>query len=245
MKPTPLFTSFALILVFASSGVFADRFGGGGNSGYSSSGGNSDGSPMTDDEITCLLKKVDVKDNVAKETGVAIKDALNKLKFDSSKFTRASLMQFLAQIKAESAGGSVMTEKAPKSADKTGYGLIQVTGKDNLQQAEKCAAEAGISECRGMASNPEGKLGQSAPNKFCAAVASFCWWKANMLKNEERIAINKSMMEEDSRKISQIVNTGDIKGEHKMTGGVQNANAREGHFSKIKNGENSCRQYSI
>ncbi|HWU44489.1 MAG TPA: hypothetical protein VN132_13655, partial [Bdellovibrio sp.] len=129
-----------------------------------------------------------------------------------------------------------------RSADKTGYGLIQVTGPDNLKQAQECMNRIQPGFGNGVASNPKATLGDPG-NLLKPALASFCWWEKNIVQNDKHVEISKSPTEEDEKKIHEIVNTGHIGG--KVTGGVQQVKERQTTFTQLKEGERQCRQLSV
>lgn len=193
-------------------------------------------------EIKCLLEKVKVPSAQAQKTAEAMAQALQMIKFPSDKFTRISLYHFIAQIKSESDAGGLLIEKAPKSADKTGYGLIQVTGPDNLQQAQKCMNEIQAGLGNGVASNPAKTLGNKN-DLLKPALASFCWWKKNIVENAKHVEISKGPTEEHEKQIHEIVNTGHIGG--KVTGGATQVKERQTTFTQVKEAERQCRQYAI
>jgi hypothetical protein len=236
------FLVMALILIGLGSSAFAvDRMAGSEDTGFASGVGGAD--LFSAAEVKCMLNKIGIKDPTAQKTAEDLTEAAKVMKLPPQKFNRTSFMHLLAQIKAESDGGSVMTEKAPKSADKTGYGYIQVTGAANLRDAEKCINEVAPGKGNGIASNPEGTLGKSAPDKFLAALASFCWWKKNMVDNDKHNQLTLTATAEADHHVSEVVNTGHIGGQ--MTGGFQNAVNRGNTFTQLQDGERSCRQISI
>lgn len=200
-----------------------------------SSGGSAAG---VDDEIAderkleCLLKAADVKEEVARDTAKGLKEALKTIKFSRDKFSDVALKHFVAQITSESGGGAILTEKAPKSADKTGYGLIQVTGSANLEDAKRCINELDPPKGNTVTSNPEQALGNGAKDKYLPALASLCWWKKNIVENNQHLSYSQKDGDTDAVAISQIVNTGHVGGE--MTGGSANSDKRNEIFKKLK-----------
>lgn len=223
--------------------VHADSTGSGSDSGFSiSSGIGGATETMRASEIKCLLEKVKVPSDQAQKTAEAMAQALQMIKFPSSRFTRISLLHFIAQIKSESQAGGELIEKGARSPSKTGYGLIQVTGPDNLKQAQDCMNRVQPGFGNGVASNPKATLGNPS-NLLKPALASFCWWEKNIVQNDEHDEISKSPTEDDEKKIHEIVNTGHIGG--KVTGGAQQVKERQSTFTQLKEGERQCRQISV
>ena len=194
---------------------------------------------MSAAELMCHIKKgANIPDRLAQETAENITNALKMIKFPPGKFTRISLLHFMAQVIKESSGGRFMTELRPRSRNNTGYGYIQVTGRANLRQAEQCINRIQPGLGVGIASNPEAKLGRHAPNKQLAALASLCWWDANIVKNDRHNRFALGNRETDAQRISEIVNTGRIGG--RMTGGFRNAVERGKVFLRMLRGGRQC-----
>lgn len=242
-----------LFLLLAINGLLlqsarADRTAGSYDSGETAPfnlAGGSMGASTPPAQIKCLLAKIGIKEPTATQTAEGLSKALQAMKFQSDQFPPSALLHFIAQIKAESGAGAENTEKGAKSPDKTGYGLIQVTGQTNLNKAQQCINQKAPGRCTGGQTNPGQVFGAGAKDQFCPAMASLCWWEANITQNEGHNKYAKEMNGEADKHISSIVNTGHDGTGAGMTGGVKNANDRATTFEQLEQGEQSCRQYSI
>lgn len=230
-----------IALAMTAIHVQATETAGSSDAGSASSSGSS-GDVMSTGEVKCLLEKIGVDSHMAESTATNVTEALKLMKFDSAEFTRTSLLHFLAQIHAESTSGKNMTEKAPKSASRTGFGYIQVTGKRNLRSAEQCMNEVSPGSGTGVSTSPNDTIGANG-DPLKAALASLCWWRTNIVDNDRHVQISKDSSRSSDKMITEIVNAGHIGG--RVTRGAQNISERQDTFSELQAGETQCRQYTI
>ena len=193
-------------------------------------------SPMTPEEIMCLLRAIKVTEKDARAAAEAFARALNSLKLSSRHFNRTSLMHLLAQSYKESAQFSTLIQKGKVPASKRGYGYIQVTGSENRKEAAQCMAEADPGSEKNVYEFPAITIGRMA---YQAALASLCWWKRNIIENPHfPLALTPDT--NAAQKLTHLVNAGEIN--KRITGGEANARERAQIFKKLMLAEPKCRQ---
>jgi predicted chitinase len=145
----------------------------------------------------------------ADRASAAIANSLKELKLDPKRFTKLSLFHFLAQITSESIYGSKLIQVNAPSEAARGYGYCQVTGRANITKAAACMNKASPGSGIGVVSNPAGTIGRD-PGK--AALASLCWWKINIVENDQNDRYCKCSGPECVRSLTQIGNSGHVGG---------------------------------
>lgn len=186
-------------------------------------------SPKSKEEIVCLLKSIDVKPQDAETAADAFVRALDALGLDELYFNTVSLLHFLAQTATESAGFHKLVQDHDPSLkpDKIGYGYIQVTGSSNRKEAAECMKEADPGSEKGVTENPLVTIGRVP---YLAALASFCWWKNNIIENPHN-DLAKSPDPVASEKLTHLINAGDIR--KPVTNGKRNIEERKGTFKRL------------
>jgi predicted chitinase len=239
--PIRLFLGLALSL--AASSLHADRVADPSSSGYTIEDINRSlhSQPIVSaKELTCALEKVKVDPAVAQRTAEGCTQALRDINFPADKFNLPSLLNFLAQSSAESNYGANLTQDGLQAYDKKGYGVIQVTGIDNLRACKKCMNEITSNLGEGVDNNPETIIGDSSKDSYKSCLCSLCWWKENMINNEEHNRVTLDL--NHTKEVTQCVNGGGIG--HKITDGDANVAKRQKALTEIQQGLRQCQSTS-
>ena len=194
-------------------------------------------------ELSCLLSKADP--NVSKADAMTTADGLQKalklIRFPEGKFTRTSLLHFLAQSLAETGHLKYTEQLGNVSADKKGWGLIQVTGPANMKECCDCVNSCAPGEGDKIRSSPAATMGNGTSERTNAALLSLCWWRKNVTQNEAHAQISNTNDGTAARRMTEIVNAGGVG--RKVTGGETNLAQRERYFQQLSSLDSggSCR----
>ena len=195
-------------------------------------------------ELSCLLTKADpaVKKENAQTTSEGIENALKKIKFTAGEMSRTGLMHFLSQVLAETGHLRTTEEKGAKSEKKKGWGLIQVTGDDNLKECSTCMDQCSPGDGRKVLSNKAASIGDAASDRTSAALISLCYWKKNVIQNRKHKRVADEKSPTASEEMTQIINAGGIG--KKVTRGQDNLDERKKLFTELTSadGGGSCRK---
>lgn len=192
---------------------------------------------MTTYKMACILQKAGVDASLAADTAVQVAAALGLMRFDPDKWNECSLLHFFTQIISESGAGAHLTQLGNPPPSKTGYGYLQVTGPDNLRMASQCMNKYSPPLGNNVPSDPEHTIGRSG-DRLKAALASLCWWEANMVNNSSHNQLCTQCDPESARKVCKIVNTGSSTGQ--MSGGTAEETKRLQIFQKVSGAASTC-----